>query len=282
MPTATALHPHFAARITGIDISAPLAAAETGWLRDALDRWSVLVFAAPAITDTAQVAFSEIFGTLETTRAGANGAGGKLIVLTNIGPEGRIAPPTDKQVLNNRANQFWHHDSSFKAVPARASLLSAREIPSAGGDTEFASTRAAWQAMPEAFRKLARDRVAVHDFAWSRARVDPALVTAAERDAHPPLRRAVLATDNPYGPALYLGAHARSIEGMSEPEGCGLIDGLMDFATGGDFIYRHRWTAGDLVVWDNRAVMHRATPFASAAERRHMVRTTVECRPTVH
>lgn len=281
MPTATTLHPLFAVRVSGIDIGRPLSAPDAAWVRDALDRWSVLVFSAPTIGDDAQVAFSETFGTLETTRAGANGAGGKLIVLTNIGPDGRIAPPTDKQVLNNRANQVWHHDSSFKATPARASLLSAREIPSAGGDTEFASTRAAWGALPGRRQAQVRDRAAIHDFGWSRARVDPALVTEAELGAHPPVRREMVAAENPCGPALYLGAHARSVEGMPEPEGRALIDGLMDFAGGADFVYRHRWEPGDLVVWDNRAVMHRATAFASSAERRHMVRTTVECPPTV-
>lgn len=156
MPTATALHPIFAARVDGIDINQ---AFDSNWVRDALDRWSVLVFPNQSITDDSQVAFSEVFGPLETTRPGANGAGGKLIVLTNIGQDGQIAAPSDKQVLNNKANQVWHHDSSFKAVPARASILSAREIPSTGGDTKFCSTRAAWNAMPEALKAGARGRV---------------------------------------------------------------------------------------------------------------------------
>jgi alpha-ketoglutarate-dependent 2,4-dichlorophenoxyacetate dioxygenase len=278
MPTATSLHPLFVARIDGIDINRP---TDAGWIRDALDRWSVLVFPRQAVTDDAQVAFSEIFGSLETTRAGANGAGSKLIVLTNIGPDGQIAPPTDKQMLNNRANQCWHHDSSFKAVPARASILSAREIPSAGGDTAFCSMRAAWVALPEALKTTARDRAAVHDFGWSRARIDPALITEAERAAHPPVHRAMVATENTCGPALYLGAHARSVDGLNEPDGRVLIEDLMDFATNPDFVYAHRWQQGDVVVWDNRAVMHRATPFASDKERRHMVRTTVSCPPSV-
>jgi alpha-ketoglutarate-dependent 2,4-dichlorophenoxyacetate dioxygenase len=275
MPTATALHPRFAARIDGIDISRPF---DASWVRDALDRWSVLVFPGQTITDAAQVAFSEIFGPLETTRAGANGAGGKLIVLTNIGPDGQIASPTDKQVLNNRANQIWHHDSSFKATPARASILSAREIPSSGGDTAFCSTRVAWEAMPQAMKATARDRIAIHDFGWSRARVDAALVTEAERTDHPPVKRSVVATENPNGPALYLGQHARSIEGLNETASRALIDNLMAFATNPDFIYTHCWQQGDVVVWDNRAVMHRATPFASTTQRRHMVRTTASCR----
>ena len=106
------LQPLFAARVTGLDLRQPLDEAEFARVREAFDRFSVLVFPGQDIEDAAQVAFSERFGPLEATRAGANGAGGKLIVLTNIGPDGRIAPPTDKQVLNNRANQSWHHDSS--------------------------------------------------------------------------------------------------------------------------------------------------------------------------
>ena len=279
MPTATPLHPLFAARVDGIDITRRF---DADWVREALDQWSVLVFPNQAVTDDAQIAFSETFGPLETTRAGANGAGGKLIVLTNIGPDGQIAPPSDKQVLNNRANQIWHHDSSFKAVPARASILSAREIPPTGGDTAFCSTRAVWQAMPEALKATARNRIAIHDFGWSRARVAPALIMQTERDAHPPVRRAMVATESRNGPALYLGQHARSIEGLNEADGRALIDTLMEFATNPDFVYSHRWQPGDLVVWDNRAVMHRATPFASTLQRRYMVRTTASCPPSVH
>ncbi|MBD0272772.1 MAG: TauD/TfdA family dioxygenase, partial [Acetobacteraceae bacterium] len=189
-------------------------------------------------------------------------------------PDGAIAPPTDKQVLNNRANRQWHHDSSFKPVPARASLLHAREIPSAGGDTEFASTRAAWSALPSELQREARGLVALHDFGWSRSRVAPELVTEKERADWPPVRQA-LVLEGPHGPALYLGAHARSIEGMDDAEGRALIDRLMEHATQPRFVHAHRWRPHDLVLWDNRAVLHRATPFANTTERRHMVRTTV-------
>ena len=124
--------------------------------------------------------------------------------------------------------------------------------------------------------------MAVHDFAWSRARVDPALITAAERAQHPPVRQAVVLEDSPHGPSLYLGAHARSIEGMPEAESRALIDRLMAFATQERFVYHHRWEPDDLVLWDNRAVLHRATPFPSDTEGRHMVRTTIAGeRPTL-
>ena len=269
------LTPILGARITGIDIARGVDAARMAELRDALDRFSVLVFPDQRIDDAAQIAFSEGFGPLERTRAGAPGAGSPVIILSNIGPDGAITPSTDKQVLNNKANRFWHHDSSFKPVPARASLLSAREIPSAGGDTEFASMRAAFAALDRAEQDALRGRVAIHDFGWSRSRVDAALVTEAERSQHPPVRQALVLEENPHGPALYLGAHARSIEGMGEAESRALIDQLMELATQPAFTYAHKWRPHDLVMWDNRAVLHRATPFATTTERRHMVRTCV-------
>lgn len=275
MVETTPLTPVLGARVTGVDIARGVDAAQMSELRNALDRFSVLVFPDQRIDDAAQIAFSEGFGPLERTRPGAPGAGSPVIILSNIGPDGTIAPPSDKQVLNNKANRFWHHDSSFKPLPARASLLSAREIPSAGGDTEFASMRAAFAALDPAEQAALRGRVAIHDFGWSRSRVDSALVTEAERSQHPPVRQALVLEENPHGPALYLGAHARSIEGMDEAASRTLIDRLMAHATQPAFTYAHKWRPYDLVVWDNRAVLHRATPFATTTERRHMVRTCV-------
>ena len=274
MPKITPLQKLFAARVSGLDLTRDLDDATFATVRDAFERYSVLVFPGQMITDEHQVRFSERFGPLEATRAGANGAGSKLIVLTNIAAEGSIGTPTDKQVLSNRANQIWHTDSSFKPMPALASLLSAREIPSQGGDTQYASMRAAYAALSDEDKRLVAGLVAVHDFGWSRSRIDPALVTDAERADNPPVRQAVV-VDSPSGKALYLGAHARFIEGMDEAESRALIDRLMAFSTQERFVYRHRWARRDLILWDNRSVLHRAMPFQSGHERRHMVRTTV-------
>ena len=275
MVETTPLTPILGARITGLDIARGVDAATMAALRAAFDRYSVLVFPDQRIDDAAQIAFSEGFGPLERTRPGAPGAGRAVVILSNIGPAGEIAAPSDKQLLNNKANRLWHHDSSFKPVPARASLLSAREIPAAGGDTEFASMRAAFAALDPAEQTALRGRVGIHDFGWSRTRVDAALMSEAERHQHPPVRQALVLEENPHGPALYLGAHARGIEGMDEAEARPLIERLMALATQPAFTYAHRWRPHDLVMWDNRAVLHRATPFATATERRHMVRTCV-------
>jgi len=190
--------------------------------------------------------------------------------------DGTVVPPSDRQVLNNRANRLWHADSSFKPVPAKASMLSARVIPSRGGNTEYISMRAVYAELPAHLKRAVEGRVVVHDYAYSRSKIDSTLVTAEERAAVPPVRQAMLIDHGAeLGRSLYLGTHAARVEGMPEDEGRALIDELMAFATAERFVYSHVWQPNDLILWDNRAVIHRATPFESATEKRLMVRTTI-------
>ena len=276
------LHPLFAAEVKGLALD-PLPDEQSfAAIEQAFTRYSVLVFRGQDLTDETQIAFSEMFGTLETTKVGTPGAGGKLIVLSNIGADGRIEPPTGRQILNNRANQHWHADSSFKPVPSKASMLSARIIPSQGGNTEYLSMRAVWAALPAEDKALLDGKVAAHDYAHGRSKIAPDLVTEAERAAVPPVRQAMVLDHGPQGRSLYLGAHCARVEGMDEAEGRALIDRLMAFADQPRFIYSHVWKPHDLILWDNLSVLHRATPFASLDEPRRMVRTTIAGdRPTV-
>ena len=277
MVQITPLHPLFAAEVTGLDLSGggPDDAAFAR-IEEAFRRRSVLVFRDQAIDDDQQIAFSERFGPLEITKVGSSGAGSKLVILSNITPDGTLATPTSRQLLTNKANQFWHADSSFKAVPARASMLSARIIPSVGGDTQYLCMRAVYAALPPELKQAIEGRVAIHDFSNSRSRIDPNMVTDEERRAVPPVRQAMVLDHGPeLGRSLYLGAHAARVEGMGEAEGRALIDRLMEFAAQDRFVYSHKWRPCDLILWDNRAVLHRATPFRGTAEARHMVRTTI-------
>ena len=269
------LHPHFAAEVRGLDLGRPLDAATLRQIKDAFARYSVLVFRDQDVTDEQQIAFSERFGSLERTKVGTPGAGSPLIILTNIGADGSITSPTDKQILNNKANQHWHADSSFKPLPAKASMLSARIIPSKGGNTEYLSMRAAYAALPPAKQAEIKGLVAIHDYAHGRSKIDPSLVTDEERRAVPPVRQAVVLDHGAFGNSLYLGAHCASIEGWPEAKGRALIDELMAHATQARFVYSHPWQPSDMILWDNRAVLHRATPFATTAEKRLMVRTTI-------
>lgn len=275
MIDAKPLHPLFAAEVRGLDLVRPLDAATLRQIKDAFARYSVLVFRDQDITDEQQITFSEHFGSLERTKVGTPGAGSPLIILTNIGADGSITSPTDKQILNNKANQYWHADSSFKPVPAKASMLSARIIPSKGGNTEYLSMRAAFAALPPAKQAEIKGLVAIHDYSHGRSKIDPNLVTDEERRAVPPVRQAVVLDHGAFGSSLYLGAHCAAIEGWPEAKGRALIDELMAHATQARFVYSHSWQPHDMILWDNRAVLHRATPFATTAEQRLMVRTTI-------
>ncbi len=269
------LHPLFAAEVVGLDLVHGPDAATFTEIQDAFEKYAVLVFRNQKITDEQQIAFSERFGELETTKVGTPGAGSKLITLTNIGPDGEIVPPTDKQVLSGKANREWHADSSFKEVAAYASMLSAREIPSGGGNTEYLSMRAVYADLPADLKRQADSAIAIHDFSYSRSKIDPTLVTDEERTAVPPVRQSMVIDHGGHGRSLYLGAHAASVEGYSEQDGRDLIHSLMQFATQPRYIYSHAWQPHDLILWHNRAVLHRATPFDSANQRRYMVRTTI-------
>ena len=178
----------------------------------------------------------------------------------------------------NRANQLWHTDSSFKATPALASVLSARTIPEDGGETEFVSTRLAWDRLSDGQREELRDLVVVHSYATSRDQIDPALMTPVERAALPPVRWR-LTWRNPANArdALYIASHAGAIEGMEDARSRALLARLIDEATQTPHVYSHRWRAGDVILWDNRATMHRGRPWPGT-QARLMVCTTISAR----
>ena len=154
-------------------------------------------------------------------------------------------------------------------------MLSARILPSKGGNTEYLSMRAVYAALPDAEKEMLTGKVAIHDYAFGRSKIDPELVTPEERVAVPPVRQAMVLDHGVHGKSLYIGAHCAAVEGMEEVEGRALIDHLAAFADQPRFTYSHVWRPHDLILWDNLAVLHRATPFAATAEPRRMVRTTI-------
>ena len=277
------LHRFFGAIVEGVGVTKRISDETFAQLHNALTEFSVLVFPGQNINDAEQIAFSQRFGSLETTKTGTRGAGSPLVILSNIGEDNRIVPFADRLNMVNRANMQWHADSSFKRIPAQTSILSAREVPVTGGNTEFVSMRAVYAELPEDLRRAAEDRVAIHDFAHSRDKVDSNLMTDSERAALPPVRQAmVLDQGHNFGPSLYIGSHVSHVEGMTTSESRKLIDRLLSFATQEKFIYCHTWCLHDLVIWDNRSVIHRAQPFVNHKERRRMVRTTIAgVTPTV-
>ena len=275
------LHRLFGAVVEGVDVTKPIHDETFTELQNALTEFSVLVFPGQEINDAQQIAFSQRFGPLETTKVGTRGTGSPLVILSNIGEDNRVVPFADRLNLVNRANMQWHADSSFKRIPAQTSILSAREVPVTGGNTEFVSMRVVYAELPEDLKQAVEDRVAIHNFAHSRDKVDPNLMTDSERATLPPVRQAMV-LDQGHKLSLYIGSHVSDVEGMTTSESRKLIDRLLSFATQKQFIYRHTWCLHDLVMWDNRSVIHRAQPFINHKERRRMVRTTIAgVTPTV-
>jgi alpha-ketoglutarate-dependent 2,4-dichlorophenoxyacetate dioxygenase len=272
------LHPHFAADISGVylrDVDDPTFAQ----IREALEEHSVLVFHDQELTDDEQIAFTRRFGPLEeTTRSIAQNTrvAPQIADLSNVDAEGNTLSADDRRMLYHKGNQLWHSDSSFKPVPAMASLLSAREVPPEGGETEYASLRAAWDALPLTLQQQLDNAMAVHSFAYSRGLIAPGLLLPEQEAALPPVRHRLVRVNPVNGrKAVYLGSHASFIVGLPVDEGRALLRDLLAHATQPQFVFQHRWRVGDCVMWDNRAVMHRGRPWDTARYRRVMHRTTV-------
>jgi alpha-ketoglutarate-dependent 2,4-dichlorophenoxyacetate dioxygenase len=270
------LGPGFAAELRGVTI-ADIAADDAAYkaIRAAFEEHSVLVFRDQDVTDDTQLAFSRRFGPLEVTKVGSLGAGTNLVILSTIDENGKVVPADHRLALGNKANQLWHTDSPFKPVPALASVLSARIIPARGGETEYVSTRIAWERLDPALRKRIADSFAWHDYAHSRAQIAPDLANAEERAALPPQCWRLVWKNPANGrSALYIASHAYAIEGMEQTAAQKLLAALIEAATAPGSSYVHTWRSGDVVMWDNRATMHRGRPWP-AHEARLMIRTTI-------
>lgn len=270
------LGPGFVAELPGLTL-ADVASDDAAYTaaRAAFEEHSVLVFRDQEVTDELQLAFSRRFGPPEVTKVGSQGTGSHFVILSTIGPDGKVVPADHRLSLRSKANQLWHTDSSFKRVPALTSILSARVIPARGGETEYVSTRNAFERLDASLRKRLENSFAWHDYAHSRGQIAPGLATPEERAALPPQCWRMVWKNPVNGrSAIYLASHAYAIEGMEAAAGKKLIDELMEFATAPGTGYLHQWRRGDVVMWDNRATMHRGRPWP-AHEARLMVRTTI-------
>src|SRR5712672_1987827 len=270
------LGPGFAAELRGVTL-ADIAADDAAYAaaRAAFEEHSVLVLRDQEVTDELQLAFSRRFGPPEVTKVGSQGTGSHFVILSTIGPDGQAVPADHRQAMRAKANQLWHTDSSFKSVPALTSVLSARIIPANGGETEYVSTRLAWERLDPALRQRLESSFAWHDYNHSRSKVAPDLVIPEERAALSP-QCWRLAWKNPTNGrnALYIASHAYAIEGMERATAQKLLAELIDAATAPGLSYVHTWRKGDVVMWDNRATLHRGRPWP-AHEARLMVRTTI-------
>jgi len=270
------LGPGFAAELRGVTL-ADIAHDDAAYAaaRATFEEHSVLVFRGQEVSDEGQLAFSRRFGPPEVTKVGSLGTGSYFVILTTIGADGKVVPPDHRYAMRNKANQLWHTDSSFKRTPALTSILSARIIPANGGETEFVSTRLAFARLDQSLQVKLATSFAWHDYAHSRGQIAEGLASPEERAALPPVCWRMVWKNPVNGKrALYLASHAYAVEAMEPAEGKRLIDELMAAATAPGTSYVHAWKTGDVVMWDNRATMHRGRPWP-AHEARYMVRTTI-------
>lgn len=273
--------PDFAAEVRGADLR-HLDDAGFEAIQAAIDRFGVLVFREQALDDAAQLAFSARFGPLENALARdvyGPEAHPQVTRLSNLSDDGRRLPPDDERVVYTLGNEHWHTDSSFKPVPAKYSLLSARVIPPQGGETEFADARAAYDAWPgaEGVSKADLDGlICEHSIVYSRGVITGDIFSNAEKSALPSVHNWLVRTHPASGRrSFYVGSHASHIVQWPVERGRPLIQALNAWCTRPRFVYQHRWGPGDLVMWDNRCVLHRGRPYDRARYERLMHRTTV-------
>ena len=275
------IHPVFVGEVSGVDLTRPLTPDEVAAVEAGMDRYAVLVFHDQKITDEQQMAFSKNFGPLEDARGGnITKAEDKRLAtgmndVSNLGRDGQPLPRESRVRLFNLGNMLWHSDSSFRPIPAKYSLLSARVVNPTGGNTEFADMRAAYDTLDAPTRALIEDLICEHSLMYSRGSLGMLDYSDEELAMFRPVRQRLVRTHPVSGrKSLYLSSHAGAIIGMPTPEARILLKDLTEHATQPKFVYVHHWRVGDLVMWDNRQMMHRVRRY-DEGQPRDMRRTTV-------
>ena len=282
--TFTPLTPRFAAEVSGLDLTRPLARAEVQAIDDGMDRWGVLVFHDQRFDDETQLAFSRQFGELEVSSGAEmskpeeNRLRPEMADISNVDVHNKLRAADDRKRLGALGNRLWHSDASFRAIPAKYSLLSARIVPPTGGNTEFADMRSAYDALDAATKAEIDDLITEHSGAFSRELIGfprEAYGGAFQDKLRPVRHRLVREDSRTRRKSLYLSSHIGSVVGWPVPEARAYIRDLMEHATQREFVFAHQWKMWDLVIWDNRTTMHRARRYNDLSEIRDMRRSTI-------
>ncbi len=276
------LTPGFAGEVAGIDCRRPLDAQEVAAIEAGMDRYAVLAFRDQPLSDEQQLAFTRQFGALENyatpghiRRSQEQRLGPGIADFSNLDKDGNIMSAEDRVWFFKLGDRLWHSDSSFRPIPAKYSLLSGRVIPSWGADTEFADMRAAYDALDQRTKTEIKDLVCEHSLIYSRAAIGFTELSSEEIAAFKPVRQRLVRTHPVTGrKSLFLASHAGAIRGWTIPEARMFLHELTEHATQREFVYRHKWRVGDLVMWDNRQTMHRGRRF-DRNEVRDVRRTTL-------
>jgi alpha-ketoglutarate-dependent 2,4-dichlorophenoxyacetate dioxygenase len=281
------VHPLFVGEVTGIDITRPLYAEDVAAIEAGMDRYAVLVFPDQPLTDGQQCDFTANFGELEVTLAGQMAKpehrrfGDKLELgdISNLdgANENRLRARDDSRRMYALANRLWHSDASFRAIGAGYTLLHARIVPSKGADTQFADMRAAYDALDDETKAEVEALITEHSIIYSREQIGFEVRSDENADKLKPVPHRLVITHPKSGrKSLYLSSHIGAIQGWPVPEARAFIRDLTEHATRPEFVYSHKWKVNDLVMWDNRTVMHRATRFNDLKEVRDLRRTSLK------
>jgi len=271
----------FVGEVSGVDISKPLSKDDVAALQAGIDTFGVLVFHDQTLTDEQQMAFTLNFGQLENARGGNitkdtdKRLKDGMNDVSNLGKDGKPLPPDSRQQLFNIGNMLWHSDSSFRAIPAKYSLLSARIVNPKGGNTEFADMRAAYDDLDAETKAEIEPMICEHSLMYSRGSLGFLDYSDDEKKMFKPVRQRLVRTHPAHGrKSLYLSSHAGQILGMTTPAARILLRDLNEHATQPKYVYVHKWRVNDFVMWDNRQTLHRVRRYDDR-QPRDMRRTTV-------
>jgi alpha-ketoglutarate-dependent 2,4-dichlorophenoxyacetate dioxygenase len=274
------LHPLFVGEVTGIDLAAALTPDTARAFDDAVNRYAVLVFPGQSLDDDHLLALGRLLGEVEPPRnhrVVRRLKHAELADISNLDADNKLRSRDDHRRLDSLGNRLWHADASFRPVPGALSMLFAHVVPPVGGETEFADLRAAYDALPADMQETIEALVAEHSIFHSRGQLGFTDYNEEERAALPSVRhRLVRVHPGSRRKTLYMGAHASHIVGWPMPEGRLLLRDLMEHATQREFVYRHSWRVGDLVVWDNRCTLHRGRAYDDATYPRDLRRVTTK------
>lgn len=261
------LHRCFGVEVSGVDLGGVTADEGYPVLRSLFEEHSLLLFRGQSLDDVAHLRFASLWGPIEDRAAGAMGDAPRMDNVSNLLPDGTVAAADDLHTLDLAGNQLWHTDSIFLPVPALANVLAARVLSSTGGETEFASTRVGWAELPDDRRAALRDRVFTHRLAHSRRELSSVLVERhrarfADQQWRSTWRNPANGTE-----ALYLASHTCAVDGDESDAAQALVDELIAWCTRPERVYTHHWQVGDVLVWDERALLHRGRPWPYHEER---------------
>ncbi|WP_170424161.1 TauD/TfdA dioxygenase family protein [Ruegeria arenilitoris] len=258
------LNPEFGVEVTGINLADAMKDRLFGQVRALFEEHSALLFRGQDISDDQHKQLAELFGPIEDRKADERKKGEKFEVPTvsNVRDDGSITEELDLHTLNLKSNFLWHSDSTFLPTPALTNILIGRVVTTEGGATELASTRAAWAKMPESLKAKVQGRGIWHRYSHSRRKISPELAELPMFNKWPDQHWNALWRNPVNGrEALYIASHAFKLDGYDEAEGQAIIEELIDFCTQPQFVYSHNWQVGDVLIWDQRAVLHRGTPW---------------------